>query len=232
MFENTIFTKESSKFLAREALITLNFAERIRRQTKRSVVVIPIGKTGVPYTWGIEALKPSGIELEQMLNYPSSAITDTVYTTRFNKIMNIFKRKNNPILIFVDSSREPRMPSSFAGHPRNSQYYTSAKNSLQFKFQQNGFRVIIARNGFARGLISETFRSVDRQGSKPKIDKLPRNFDIRKGEKTVILLNPSKERTIKIGGKKWGSALHDDATSGITPEFKEHTINQLKFWKK
>ena len=60
---------EYSKILAREILITETVINRLKKETKRPIVVIGNGGTGKPYTWSIK--KGKNIYIRE-INFPST----------------------------------------------------------------------------------------------------------------------------------------------------------------
>jgi hypothetical protein len=232
IFPANIFSRGNSKFLARENLLTLLFIERLRRQTKRNIIVVPIGKTGEPYTWGIEAIKPAGVKLSKMIEYPSSERRKSVYEQGLKNLLSILEKSGKrSIMVCVDSSMSRRMPSSFMGYPGKLGGFTSPENSIKNSLEREGYTVIPI--GYDYSKIKNFFR---RSKTKSAVDKLPRNLKLK--DRTVILLNPSKERKVHLSvngfpwKQRWNPAFHDDKTSALPPNFKEHVQNQVRLAKK
>jgi hypothetical protein len=222
-----VFGVANAKFLARENLLTLLFVERLRRQTKRNITVVPIGQTGEPYTWGIEAVKPKGVKLANRVEYPSSQSYTNFYEQAQRELFDLLKKGGkNSIMICVDSSRSKRMPSSFVGHAHAG--FTQPEDSIKHALEKKGYNVITVGYDYSRP--RETFRF----GGERIVDKLPRTLELK--EKTVILLNPSKERTVKINNgthsSNWRPAFHDDNMSGVPEGFKEYVQNQVRLAKR
>lgn len=229
--DTNVFTVANAKFLARENILTLLFVERLQRQTNRPILVVPIGKTGEPYTWGIAATNPRGITLAENVAYPSTKSKPLIYLAEIDKLTRIHKSiKDNPLLVCVDSSSEARMPSSFVGYEKKLGY-TKIKQSIKSMLEARGYNVILA--GYNYSTQKQRMRFFWEKREK---DKLPKNIKINNSEKTVILFNPSKERKVKINdgtsNAKWSSAFHDDNMSGVPQGFKEYVKNQVILAKK
>ncbi|HNV01484.1 MAG TPA: hypothetical protein PKK60_03595 [archaeon] len=168
-----VFGVANAKFLARENLLTLLFVERLRRQTKRNILVVPIGKTGEPYTWGIAATKPRGVTLTEIVAYPSTKAKPLIYLAEIDKLTKLHKSsEGNPVLVCVDSSNEARMPSSFVGNERKLGY-TKIIQSLKSMLKARGYKVIVM--GYNYSTQAKEFNFF---WTKKKKDKLPRRTEI------------------------------------------------------
>jgi len=223
-----------AKFLAQELLLTETLVNRLHRVSKRPIVVIGIKSTGVPYTWGI---KPKKNIVITTLNYPSYNIVnfEDVKLTLLNILTKYRTQLKKPLFVFIDSSKDKRIPSSMVGTISNFRYkhsvfeYTQPQDSIKNTLENNYNIVRVLNYNWGEGKkISENpgndFISFDTK-NKNILNKID-----------VILFNPSKERTIKIAHKdyksEWESAAHDDNESRLGEEYKKlvlHFLNETKY---
>jgi hypothetical protein len=211
------FTKKAIDYthiLAREILITETFINRLIKETGRPVVVIGNGGTGKPYTWSIKEKK--GLIVKNF-NYPSSNIG----YLNINKIKSILQKmvektnkkyKNNnkkPLFVFIDASKEPRMPASFLGNNKDSGSISN-KHSLIKLFEDE-----------KAVLVGYDWSLNNNQTKLPKV-----NQEIK--DSNVILFNPVgiSERSREY------SAFHDDKTHLLTDSnFKKLTLTIVDLLK-
>ncbi len=197
------------KFLAREAVITEMFVNRLRRQTSRPIVVLGISRTGVPYTWSI---KPTRGLVVDKLYYPSSYIEEKLVDVQKKVLAKLKKyRRIRPLFVFVDASSSQRMPSSFVG----SNYY-------HFINEKQSLNTLLKANGYKTKVIGYDWSMKDSSKYLPK--------DIALEKLNAILFNPSKRSQPRefLGEKKeYSSAPHDDKTDYIYSEFFEELVKDL-----
>ncbi len=223
-----------AKFLAQELLLTETLVNRLHKVSKRPIVVVGIKSTGVPYTWGLKSTKNIVVT---KLHYPSSNIVDfeDVKLDLLNKLAIYRSKFKNPLFVFIDSSKDERMPSSMVGTTSNFKYklpvfkYTQPSDSIKHTLEENNNQVKVLNYNWGEGKkISENLRN-------DFISPYTKNKNIL-DKIDVILFNPSKERTIKIAHKdyksEWESASHDDNESRLGEEYKKlvlQFLNETKY---
>jgi len=217
-----------AKFLAKEVYITEAFVSRLSKATKRPIVVVSVLRTGKIYTSSIkESENLSKVEL----HYPSSYFSDNKMSVKdlnfakqeLIKMINNYKSKN-PLFVFVDSSKNKRMPSSLVGlKDQSHEMYTKPEDSINGVLKQNNKNTIITHYNLIRGKGND------------KLDYLPKYSPEQLNKIDAILFNPSKEVNkfidYKNERKKWTSAPHDDYGQLLTKDYEDIVlffVNQMK----
>ncbi|MEI8364187.1 MAG: hypothetical protein WCF78_01905 [archaeon] len=215
----------NAKFLAREAYITESFVSRLNKQTKRPIIVVGIKRTGVIYTSSIENNKKI---ISTLIEYPS---TNSIFEVldaqnKLKKMMQNYRQKlDNPLFVFVDSSRAPRMPASLTGYAKDDSHLPERK-SIKGILEKDGEDVKRIGFNWSNDTSFQSFK---------KKDYLPR-LDEKELEKlNAILFNPSVEQKRKISYDdkvgEWESAPHDDETNMLGSHYNQlvlHFVNEMK----
>ena len=216
----------NAKFLAREAYITEAFVSRLNKQTKRPIVVVGIKRTGIIYTSSIEGNKNI---IKTQIEYPSTNSKFEVINAqnKLKKMMEEHRKKlDNPLFIFVDSSRAPRMPSSLTGYAKDDSHLPENK-SIKGVLENDGEK--IKRIGF-NWSDDTSIISFKKKDYLPKLDSKELN------SLNAILFNPSVEQKRKIGYKniieKWESAPHDDQANMLGSHYNQLVLHFVKEMKK
>ncbi len=223
------------RFLAQENLITEFFISRLRKQTKRPIVVVALEDTGMPYVWSLmekQNLEKQNIYVKkirwsstgQNYCYPNIKTQKAL----LNNILNIKLR--NPLFVFVDSSKRRKMPASFIGLPYGHASYKSITQSLASLLEKKSKNVEIIGSKYSTQTPYSTVFKLNESKkwhkmlgkSKSKEENIPKSVKkIKVSEKMpkienvdnldCILFNPSRDRkTVKKDGGLWTSAAHDD----------------------
>jgi len=215
-FERTSHRKSTySKILAREILITETFINRISRETKRPVIVIGNGGTGKPYTWSIKNDPKRNIFIENF-NFPSSGYKKERIEDTQNKLTKLIENttkkifirtKQKPIFVFVDASRQNRMPASFTGID-NPNGFVKVKDAIHNLFENKKTTLI----GYDWSMHDNT-------------KYLPKNKEISTSD--IILFNPVREReqTIRY------SAYHDNRGEYQSRPYKNYVLKRVDILK-
>ena len=214
--------------LAHFALITELYARRIRKESKRPVIVISITSTGLPYTSTINKnsakFARQGIFFDS-LRYPSSHNTFTRIENSQKELRSLIARHNaihsNPLFIFVDSSKSPRMPSSFVGS--SNAHSIQKRDSMRTVLHKMGLGVAI--DGYRWSIPSKTTSNklghLELANEKKGI-KLAAHKTIFQPKRPVdvILFNPERGPRI-VGREVVSPAPHDDVLEAKHPDFIE-----------
>ena len=194
-----------SKILAREILITETFINRLRKESKRPIVVVGIERTGVPYTWSVK--EKEGVYLSS-LKY--SSCKHNLKNEQIKNLNNFIKKKKenlkDPLFFFIDSSTRSKMPSSFTGCNIGHSCSISSKDAIKSVLKKENPKFI----GYDWSL-------------KNKQERLPKEINLR--NVNTILFNP-----VGIGKNpiKY-SAFHDDIN--LSHDFKRLTEKRVELLK-
>lgn len=228
-----------STILAREILITESFINRIKRESKRPVVVIGNGGTGEPYVWSIKSNKD--LFVINGINYPSVYGSEGYLKNRrveaIEKIKKMFNKYDSkkPIYIFVDSSTSARMPSAFLGFDqyRNNGTYMPFEYSLYSILENFGKETSAVGYNWSSNSAKIILRDYYNRNLLDKLqfnDRLPKN-NINLKNTDVILFNPVG----KGKDPEKYSALHDD-TFGYSKyrsnKFRNYVLDKVLMLKK
>lgn len=206
-------------FLAREALITELFVNRLRKITNRPIVVVGIKNTGKPYTFSLQAQKTT-LERKNIfvdaIKYPSTNGSHPEAIKELQKISTRAFAGKSPILVFVDTSKDPRMPGSFV----------KKGDSLQIILENMGFRVFFEGYNWSKNDHSTKLS----KASYAKPGELKPFHMIADESKIAILLNPSRERLVgrmyKGDEYVWQAAFHDDRPIARSKPFRDLIVQE------